>query len=138
MKSYQGLIPICRLDLILRSAFVILSKVHVNIFVIFGKVFFQIFLFFELCWNSVHMAKKNIHIFIQKGFKLSMTDYLAEHLQLFCCFTLVNNFNIFPSVISEIIFFYVVNDWRYLFVGVFYKTFRICRYECLFFEHFQF
>ena len=79
MDSNLSWWPIGRLDLILRSAPTIFSKIHLNVDMIWRKILFEVLLFSKLCCNPVNMAAKSRCIILPKGFELSMTDGLSDH-----------------------------------------------------------
>ena len=138
MNSDLSWWPIGRLDLILQSAPIIFSKIHMNVDMVWRRILFEVPLFSKLHCNPPNMAAKCRCILLQKGFELSMTDGLSDHFHFFFwCFTLVHKFNLFRNVIREILLFYIVNNWRDFLITAFDKCFWVCWNACVFSKHFQ-
>ena len=100
-------------DLNLWSAPIIFSKIHMNVDMIWRKMITQ----------TISHAP----------FKTS----LDNHFHFSACFTLVHNLNLFPNVVSEILMFHIVNNWRDFLITVFDKCFWVCWNACIFSKLFQ-
>ena len=137
MHSDLGWAPVCRLNFFLRSAPVVFSKVHENVYLIFGKIFFDIIFLLELeipytwprneCVSSIKIL-------------LNCECFFPDRFHFLYFFALLDNFHFFWNFKTEVLFFYM-NKNKHFYASVcftgtsgFVGTVLLCTFNILSFS----